>query len=222
MTAENANPPRAQGIDVSHWKSVSSWQKVFDAGNSFVGIKASEGPTYVDPALRGHRDGSRQQPFLISIYYHFARSGDAAKQGERLLDSVGQLRDNERLALDLEVPVTAKPSDTIAWVDEFFDIITEAYPDRRALIYTSERIWRSIGNPDWERAADIDLWAPRYSAAEPVLPKPWLERGWLIWQRDDRAIVPGVDGPCDGNVFYSDAVELHRYAALTPTPTHAT
>jgi GH25 family lysozyme M1 (1,4-beta-N-acetylmuramidase) len=150
------------------------------------------------------------------VYYHFARSGDPVKQAERLLDAVGQLRDYERLALDLEVATTPRPQDTLSWTDVFFDTLDDGWPDRRHLIYTNERFWRSIGNPDWDRAAEVDLWIPRYSDQEPLVPKPWSTpaRGWVIWQNTDQAVCPGFDTFVDGDVFYGDAAELTRYAKL--------
>jgi lysozyme len=204
--------PRARGIDVSHWQPVRDWSAVHGSGVTFVGIKATEGSGYVDPMLRAHREGFRQFPFGLGILYHFGRSGGPVQQAERFLDACGRLRDHERLALDLEVSVMPHPPDTLAWLDAFFNVLDLAYSDRRHIIYTSDRIWRSIGNPAWDR--DVDLWAPRYGTEEPVLPKPWAERGWTFWQDRDNFTCPGVEGPCDGNVFRSDALELHRYAEL--------
>lgn len=204
---------------MSHWKPVKSWSQVYAAGNAFVGIKATEGERVVDPLLRQHRDGSRAQPFILSTYYHFARSGDPEKQAERLLDSVGQLRDYERLALDLEVSVTERPRDTLEWMNEFFEVVMGAYGDRRPQLYTSERIWRSIGDPaDWAFADHVDLWLPRYGPAEPVVPAPWRDAGWMFWQYSDHATCPGVEGACDASVFHADVAALRAYAKLTPTP----
>lgn len=213
-TGTLTTPPPAQGIDVSHWQRVTDWGAVQSAGNSFVGIKATDGLQGTDPTLREHREGFRQQPFVLGIYYHFARSGSAVKQAERFLDAVGRLRDHERLALDFEVPVTQRKEDAIEWLDDFLDPLAKAYPDRRPIIYTSRRVWRQVGNPAWERAKDVDLWVPRYSENEPELPDPWVGKGWVFWQFSESAEVPGIEGPCDANVFCGDALELHRYAGL--------
>lgn len=213
---------RAKGIDVSHWKQAKSFGAVYDSGVTFVGVKATEGNAYVDSALRAHREALRQQPFLLAIYYHFARSGSPNAQAERLMDAVGELRDNERLCLDLEVSPTPDPAGALEWIDSFFGtLLGAACADRRPLIYTSRRIWRSFGNPQWDLASEIDLWTPRYNtAAEPELPLPWVSAGWTIWQWTDGTNplheTPGV-GKCDANYFRGDETALAEYAGAPVT-----
>lgn len=208
---------RAAGIDVSHHKPVKDWDRLVASGVSFVACKATEGLRYLDPTLRPHQAGFRSHDFALGIYYHFARSGDAADQAGRLIDAVGDLRDHERLCLDLEVvPVLDGDADaSLRWVDAFIKTILNEVQDRRPIVYTSRRIWRQIGDPAWEMAYDVDLWVPRYNAQglEPALPKPW--QNWTFWQWTDGAAVdhvtPGV-GRCDANWFNGDLDELRQYA----------
>lgn len=210
---------RALGIDISRWRPVTVWSAVKDAGISFVGIKATEGNSIVDSAFRRARDSFRETGFALGIFYHFARSGRADQQAERLIDLAGPLKDNERLALDFEVLTTAAPEDGLAWIDLFIGTLMKANPDRRPLIYTSRRIWKTIGDPDWARAGEVDLWAPRYNTTnvEPDLPKPWATAGWTFWQWSDGDFpvneVPGV-GQCDSNYFKGTADDLTVYAKL--------
>lgn len=211
---------RAQGVDVSHHKPIKDYGALYDSGVRFVGVKATEGQSYVDPTLRTHRDELRRNPFVLIIYYHFGRSGDPVRQAERLQDAVGQLRSNERLCLDLEV-LPATPDLTLQWVDRFYStLMQDVCSDRRPLIYTSKRIWRTFGDPSWDLALDVDLWAPRYNlSAEPLVPTPWADRSWMIWQWSDGEtppfVTPGI-GRCDRNYFNGDDQALERYARLTP------
>lgn len=209
---------RAKGIDVNHWKPVKSWQQVYDSGVKFVGVKATEGKSFIDPKFKEHRAGTRTQPFLLTVYYHFARPGEARRQAERLMDVVGPLLPHERLCLDLEAPVTDNPRDTPDWVTAFYEtLLGEACRESRPWIYTSKRIWYGFGNPEWQLASEVDLWAPRYNAQgiEPSLPKPWEKRGWVAWQYSDgefpEVITPGV-GKCDANWFKGDDAALAAYA----------
>lgn len=224
MPVEVTHMERAKGIDVSHWKPIKDMAAVWDSGVRFVGIKASEGPTYVDPSFRKHREEVRMTPMSLVIYYHFARTGSAGKQAERFMDATGDLRNNERLCLDLEVSPTPNPNDALAWVEDFYEELMQgACSDRRPMIYTSKRIWRTIGDPDWAMASEVDLWSPRYNAqgVEPDLPKPWQDIGWKIWQWTDGAfpehVTPGV-GKCDGNVFAGDDQALAAFGSLGTKP----
>lgn len=212
---------QAQGVDVSHWKPIRDAGKIYDSGVRFVGTKATEGLNYVDPTLRPHRDAMRAAPFLLNIFFHFARSGSPKRQAERLMDSVGPLRSNERLALDLEVCPTPDPRGALDWVEAFYEALLDGSSgDRRPIIYTSRRIWRSIGDPDWSLASQVDLWAPRYNdqGIEPEMPKPWLKAGWSFWQWSESAIVPGIQGACDADLFCGDEAALTAYARLRPVP----
>jgi hypothetical protein len=91
------------------------------------------------------------------------------------------------------------------------------------MIYTSKRIWRTIGDPDWAMASEVDLWSPRYNAqgVEPGLPKPWQDIGWKIWQWTDGAfpehVTPGV-GKCDANLFAGDDQALAAFGSLGAKP----
>jgi lysozyme len=204
---------RARGIDVSHYHPITDANAVIASGVRFVGIKATQGITFVDPKLSAHRMAVRQQPFDLVIYYHFAAPGDAVKQADHFLDVLGELRGNERVCLDLEDDKTGRPAVDLAWADTFYSkLLAGACTDRRPLIYTSRRVWLQLGNPAWDLASEIDLWAPRYGPDEPELPVPWKLYGWKFWQYSEEGVVPGIQGPCDLSVFSGDRAALQVYA----------
>jgi lysozyme len=204
---------RAEGIDVSHYHPVRDWELMLNAGMAFFGAKATQGHGFTDPTFAAHRDGCRRYPFVMVAYYHFARPGDPIKQVGRLLDAVGELRDNERLALDVE----GNDAPGVTWVDAFIRELVRRVPDRRPLVYTSARIWRDVLKlPDWPGAIATDLWAPRYGLEEPELPAdaegfPIWPR-WTFWQDSQSFPCPGVDGACDHSVFRGGLEDLKAYA----------
>ncbi len=214
---------RAEGIDVSHHHPVLNFTDVMNAGIQFFGAKATEGRSYRDPTFRAHRDGARAHPFVLAVYYHFAKGGDPVKEAGHLLDVAGELRANERLALDIEGP----DAPGVPWIDSFVGELVRVYPDRRPLIYTSARIWHDmLGSPSWPAAIVTDLWAPRYGPNEPNLPlgPVGVAKGqfpiwprWTFWQDSESFACPGVAGPCDHNVFRGDVDELRAYAKLAGT-----
>jgi len=219
---------RARGIDVSHHKPIKDYRALFDSGVSFVGVKTTEGNTFTDPMLLTHSHELRKEvdDLKLVIYYHFARSGDPKQQALRFMDKVGPLKSNERLSLDLEVLPAFKPNtepdndSVLEWMTKFYSEIFEIHGDRRPFIYTSRRIWRMFGDPEWSMGGDIDLWAPRYNTTnEPALPAPWKKTGWTIWQWTDGGdtgpehSTPGV-GRCDANYFRGDETSLDEYMKL--------
>jgi len=187
---------------------------VIDAGVKFVGVKATEGVTFTDPRLLFHRAGLRTQPLNLVVYYHYGTSGDPRRQADHIMDTIGPLRDNERLVLDLEgedvSDLPAAPDAILAWLDGFYtELLASACSDRRPFIYTSKRIWDMFGNPAWDLASEVDLWTPRYGPHEPELPAPWT--AWTIWQFSQTYTINGVSGPCDANWFAGDESALREY-----------
>lgn len=212
---------RAAGPDVSHHRPVVDWDALLANDVDFLGVKATEGVGYVDPWFTRHRDGARAagDRLVAVVYYHFARPGSARDQAHHFVDSLVELQPNERLALDVEGP----DAEALAWcgpewIADYFAALAEAAPDRRHALYSSDRVWRLLGEPKYPGAADVDLWLPRYSAWEPVVPKPWRDAGrtWTIWQWSESANVPGVMGRCDMNYFNGDADALRRWASPRP------
>ena len=199
----------ALGLDVNHYHAVQDWSAVINAGYSFIGIKVSEGTYNTDPTYLQHRDGARANPFALVVYYHIARQGDPIAEANRFVKLVGELNANERLSLDTE----RSSAVSIRWVDSFY---AQLPTDRRNLLYTSNAVWVGMGNPTWARATNVDLWLPRYgSSTEPVIPLPW--RDYKIWQNSESGIVPGVDGPCDTNIWNGTVDDLHNYASVVAT-----
>lgn len=175
-----------------------------------AGVKVSEGAGFVDPQFANNRMGVRGQPFELVTYYHFMRPGNPAVQAQRLCDLVGQLRGNERFVADFEDDSNGKPAVDLKFVDAFYvELMKGVCFDRRPLIYTSGRIWEQLGNPTWDLASEIDLWAPRYGVKEPECPKPWPR--WTLWQYSEEESVPGVNAPCDASVFNGDIAALRTY-----------
>jgi lysozyme len=202
--------PRAIGADVSHFHPVVDWNAL--AGSvSFLGVKATQSITFVDPTFVAHRDGFRASSIPLAIYYHFAVPGDPQRQAQALARAVGVAQPNERMCLDVE-QLVAPGGDNLGWVDTFFrTLMGGACGGKRPLIYTSARIWREFGDPSWDLATEIDLWIPRYAITEPELPRPWND--WLIWQHAQDAAVPGISGPCDADVWNGTTDDVRAYAA---------
>lgn len=213
------NVNRARGCDVNHYHPLVNASVMYDAGYSFVGMKATQGLTYVDPTFTSNRAAARSQPFDLLVHYHFCAPGDPIAQAEHFMDVVGSLRGNERLAFDLEDDKTGKPAVDIVWTTAFVTrLLGGVCTDRRLINYTSRRVWLQLGNPQWDLASETDLWLPRYGPDEPEIPSPWkaLGRTWSFWQNSEDAVVPGVAGPCDASLFNGDVAALRAYVALSP------
>ena len=206
---------RATGIDVSHWHPIQDAGAIRGAGISFIGAKITNGMG-TDAMARTHIAAIRTQPFVLAIYYHFAMPGDPVKQADHLLDTIGPLRGNERLALDVE----GGQAPHLPWIVDFMGELARTYTDRRHIVYSSARVLnRVLAGAAWPGAAAYDLWLPRYSTDEPEIPSPWTS--WQFWQFSQTYQCDGV-GTCDANYFCGDIPALKAYAALQPSAVAST
>lgn len=221
---------RARGIDVNHDHPVVSWSMLEAAPEqiSFAGIKASQGNGFTDPKLLWHREGFRSSNLDLAIYYHYAEPGDPRAQARRFRDLLGDMDPRERMALDLERSPSVNGIQSLDWVSDFYDELTGGLcTDRRSWLYGSKRKWDEICGVDtpWPfGTSDVDLWDPRYSTGmdlEPMLPAPWKDRGWNVWQFTDGIVTPhviGGVGSCDGNVWNGNRQSLVTYAGASMRP----
>ena len=204
------------GPDVSQWRPVKDWEALATSGPTFFGAKATEGAHFVDNTFAAHRSGFRARPeFTVGVWYHFFHCEKSPEaQAELLAATVGELQPRERLCLDFEsksylaIDPAVMRAHGLEYLEAFFARLDSlaVLAGTRPLIYTSDRHWDAIGNPAWERAAEIDLWVPRYHdpPKEPDrLPSPWSQWTAFQWTDGDAGVhfpVAGV-GLCDVNVI---------------------
>jgi GH25 family lysozyme M1 (1,4-beta-N-acetylmuramidase) len=210
----------AQGFDASHFQPTVDWQQAYGSGMRFVGLKATQGTTYVDPKFSDHRAGCKTAPYLLRFYYHFAVPGSAAAQADHLLDVTGSLLPSERLCLDFEARdvVTNRPTLGVDFLNIFFPrLLGYASQMRKPFIYCSAEYWAELGNPAWSLASDVDLILKRYAPGPGAPPPPWS--AYTIWQKSEKGTVAGISGPVDLDEFVGDEAALTAYAAAaSPAP----
>lgn len=206
----------AQGIDISRYQGSPKWPDLYAGGISFVGAKAAQGATYIDPTFAVNRAGAHTQPFLLDVYYAYAVPGDPVAQANHLMDVTGSLLPGERLCMDMEARgPDNRPALDIAFLTSFYTtLMGAACSDREPLLYVSLEYWNELGNPDWELASDVGLWLKRYAPQPGAVPKPWASQGYRIWQKSEQGTVPGISGPVDLDEFAGDLNALRAYAQV--------
>jgi len=210
----------AQGFDVSHFQTSVDWQQAYDAGMRLVGIKSSQGISFVDPKFGDHRAGARTVPFLLRFFYHYGSPGlDPSAQADHMLDVCGTLLQSERLCLDFEArdPNTQRPALTVDFATEFFaQLMGDASQLKKPFLYVSEEYWSELGNPPWPLASDVDLVLKRYAPGPGAPPPPWGK--YSIWQKSETGTVAGVAGKVDLDEFNGDEAALAAYVAASAPP----
>jgi GH25 family lysozyme M1 (1,4-beta-N-acetylmuramidase) len=181
-----ATIPKLYGVDLSHDDGDVDLHQLVAAGNlSFIGLKATEGTSFVDPLFVDRF--TRIKLYLPSTYvipYHFLRtdSGAADQMGHfvDVLKSVGyfDLPRALRSAIDSERGLQGQTPDgalTQSAVNAF-KALTGDYPG----IYSGLDYWQT-------QLAGVQCayrWVARYADAPPTI-------DYAIWQDSEQRVIAG-------------------------------
>jgi GH25 family lysozyme M1 (1,4-beta-N-acetylmuramidase) len=201
----------AYGPDVSSHQGYVDWAAVRSAGCSFGFTKASGGAWYQNPTLAANWQGMAAAG-LTRGCYHFAfeSSGQplpgpgAIAEADYFLSTVlplGLAR-GDMLVLDIEQGAGNLGRWALDWCRRVEEVA--GFPP---LIYTGAWFSDPHGFAGVPELARYGLWLADYGAtAWPPAPAPWP--GATFWQFTDKATVPGISTPADGNRFAGTPADL--------------
>lgn len=199
-------------IDISHHNTVSSFEQAKNSGVYGVIHKATQGVSYVDPALSANRKGIEAQALLFGAY-HFGVAGEAVMQAEHFVDTVGP---DALLVLDFESNPQGN-SMSLQEAEQFVERVQQLagrYPG----LYSGHVIKESLAHAGALKAGDTVLsqcwlWIAQYGNA-PQIPELWSR--WTLWQYTDGSTGPephavaGI-GSCDRDKFNGTAGQLQDF-----------
>ncbi|GGE56991.1 lysozyme [Pullulanibacillus camelliae] len=181
-----------QGIDVSHWQGDIDWQKVKQAGKSFVFIKATEGPSFVDPMLKKHHNGAKSAGMKVG-FYHFARftsEKEAVQEAQHFLETTKGLSRDLPYALDIETNNASLSKSTLSKAAlAFLNHIKQIHGKNAILLYT----YTSFAKTHLDASLkSIPLWIAHYGVKKPGNNGIW--NTWQYFQYSSNGTVPGIKG----------------------------
>ncbi|MFV2062172.1 MAG: GH25 family lysozyme, partial [Chloroflexota bacterium] len=204
------------GIDVSHHNGDIDFDKVREAGNRFVFIKATQDTEFVDPRFLTNMERARAAGLAAGGYHFFDYTLDGKAQADHFIDrlELGEaINDALPPVVDVECWAPIGSSTQVVAEARLRDFVARVYErtGRLPLLYTSVFMWKQVmGNAEgFER---LPMWAACWGcAAPPSLAPGWDE--WMFWQTGVNR-VPGV-GRLDGNYFSGSMKDL-RALKLRP------
>lgn len=204
-------------VDLSHHNPEPDWADLKAGGTIGVILKATEGTTYIDPTFGARRESARAAGLAVCSY-HFLKGGNAERQMLHYLDVVAPQR-GERVIIDYEDP-RCTLDDLLTAVEA----LVRQPLDLQITVYSGHLIKEQLGDDREQLLADFtSLWIAHYtSASAPSWPTgTWPV--WSLWQFTDKARVPGIDRPVDGNRFNGSEEACLRFLrpAQPPEPAGA-
>lgn len=200
------------GIDVARFQDSIDWAVARASGVTFAFIKATEGGDRVDPMFDDHWRGAGRAGVRRGAYHFFYHCRPATEQAHWFIRHVPRRRDSLPPVLDLEWTPTS-PTCTIrregsvirAEARAFLDIVARHY-GKRPIVYTTIDFYRD--NELW-RLTGADFWLRSVASHPHAL---YDGRRWRFWQYSSTAIVPGVSGATDVNVFAGSLADWQSFA----------
>ncbi|MDT0319472.1 lysozyme [Streptomyces millisiae] len=192
-----------EGVDVSSHQGNVAWSTLWNAGNRFAYVKATEGTSYRNPYFAQQYNGSYNVG-MIRGAYHFAlpNNSSGAAQANYFVDNGGGWsRDGRTLpgVVDMEYnPYGAtcyglSQSAMVNWIRDFANTY-RARTGRDVVIYTSTSWWTTCTGNSSAFGSTNPLWVARYASSPGTLPAGW--GFYTFWQYTSTGPTVG-----DHNVF---------------------
>lgn len=157
-----------RGIDVSSYQSTS----FSTAGLAFVGIKVTQGVTYVNPRWVGQRATARNAG-LVPIFYHYPNiTNSPASEADHFLAQI-KLEPGDVLCLDWEwYGQNVSNSQARAYKTAWLAYTKAKTPGHRVIMYCDRSTWTGV---DTDSNCGDGLWIADYEAppGQPRIKAPW-------------------------------------------------
>ena len=202
------------GIDVSSWQYDIDWQAVADAGAEFamirIGYRGSEsGRLNEDKYAQANLSGAAEAGLHLGVYF-FSQAltrEEAEEEAYYVLDVIQNLDITMPVVFDWE-KVEGENSrsldmDRRTLTDcalTFLETIETAGYD--AMIYFNPHQSRNLLY--LAELKEYDFWLANYTDR---MDFPYKVK---MWQYTDSGIIPGIDTPCDFNIYFPDETDYDK------------
>lgn len=208
-----------KGIDISSWQGKIDWKKVSDYGMDFAIIRITEVGNVKDSQFENNFAGCNKYKIPVGVYkYSYAMNISGIQSEARKVVSVlNGRRIQFPVFLDLE------HNNQRALGSESIHKMADAF---REIIETAGYKFAIYCNVDWyvnvicSHLKKYDFWVARYPANDNGTVVERLRPDFGVgWQYSSKAVIPGISGKVDRNVFYKDYTEAKKEETTVPTKT---
>ena len=218
-TPAAAVPAPASGVDVSGLTTFTSstpWPGLAQSGNTFVGVKATEGDYYKDPDYIPDVKGAVAAGLYVMPYVFanpYPGNGTAAQQADYAwtneISKAAPAYLSSKLMLPLVLDIEADPyagsekngnqcygltqSAMVTWIQQFL-AEAKAKTKKTPIIYTAPNWWSACtGNST--AFSGYPLWLADYGVSDPAVPSGW--NNLTFWQYTSGGTAVGIKGGTD-------------------------
>ena len=201
-----------QGVDISSYQGNPNFDQLKAENIDFVIARASYGVGYTDAQFPRNRIELRRTGTPHGFYhYAYPEYNAPEKEADWFISVIGDLDENEFLALDFEEKYTGN-KDT--WCRLFLDRIGWHLNGYKPLLYINES---TMSGNDWTQViqANYGLWLALWDGTQNVPASKWPVVSFK--QYTDKTNVGGIEGNVDGDIFFGDIATLNKYGYHKPS-----
>lgn len=204
------------GLDVSAFQGQIDWKMVEESGRRFAILRITQEGNVIDPTFEENYKGCRERDIWPGVYkYCYAKNQEQALEEAQKVLSVLDKRtliwpvfyDLEWSGLE-ELGSQAIESVALAFLEKIQEggYKTGIYCD----LYWYENLLT-------DRLRQYDCWIADYPEEDNgTLMEAYRPLAGVGWQYTDRAVIPGIQGFVDGDVFYKNYGEEYCKEQFAP------
>ncbi|OYQ32128.1 glycoside hydrolase [Flavobacterium cyanobacteriorum] len=192
------------GIDVSHYQGEIDWDSVHKGSNDFplkfIFIRATAGKNSLDRRFKTNWQKAREYGFLCGAYHYYRPNENSVQQADNFIKNVTLKKGDLPPVLDIEQIPSKQSIDSLKsglkrWLDK-----VERHYGMKPVIYSGESFYTDFLREEFK---GYDLWIANYSFFDDE-----IRPEWLFWQFTDRAVIKGIKGDVDVNIFNGSQHQL--------------
>jgi lysozyme len=201
------------GTDAARFQTSVDWRKARANGVNFVFLKATEGGDLLDPVFRDNWRAARSAGVRVGAYHFWYHCRRGIEQARWFIKNVPRNAGALPPVLDLEwtpfSPTCTRrtPGEELRREAQVFIEAVASHYGQRPIVYVSPDIWEDA---ELWRLQDVEFWM-RSVAGHPSQVYPGHR--WTFWQYSGTALIPGIAGKADANVFAGSEAEWAAWLA---------
>lgn len=206
-----------KGIDISSWQGKIDWKKVSDYGMDFAIIRITEVGNVKDSQFENNFAGCNKYKIPVGVYkYSYAMNiSEIQSEARKVVSVLNGRRIQFPVFLDLE------HNNQHALGTESIHKMADAF---REIIEAASYKFAIYCNVDWyvnvicSHLKKYDFWVARYPENDNGTVVERLRPDFGVgWQYSSKAVIPGISGKVDRNVFYKDYTEAKKEETTVAT-----
>ena len=192
------------GIDVSHYQDKIDWETLKNNNDEFplgfVFVRATAGKSRVDKEYANNWKGAKASGYLRGAYHYYRPDENSVKQADNFIKNVKLSGGDLPPVLDIEKIPNRQSLDSLKAGLKRWLIKVENHYGIKPIIYSGESFYTDFLKKEFK---GYDLWIANYSFFDEE-----IREEWLIWQFTDKAVLKGIKGTVDVDIYNGSYSEL--------------